>query len=57
MVLIMSVMMVCTILAGDWVVHKIKKKDQKQLDASFDLFIERLKTLIDAETGFCPLHH
>jgi len=40
-------------LAGDWVVHKIKKKDQKQLDDSFDLFIERLKTLIDAETGFC----
>ncbi|MCP4325655.1 MAG: sigma factor-binding protein Crl [Psychromonas sp.] len=40
-------------LAGDWVVHKIKNKDQKQLDDSFDLFIERLKELIDVETGFC----
>lgn len=40
-------------LEGDWVVAKIKKKDQKQLDASFELFIERLKSLIDTETGFC----
>ncbi len=40
-------------LAGDWVVTKIKTTDQKQLDASFELFIERLKSLIDIETGFC----
>jgi len=40
-------------LEGIWVASKIKKKDQKQIDASFELFIERLKTLIDIETGFC----
>lgn len=40
-------------LEGDWVVCKIKKKDQKMLDASFELFIERLATLIELETGFC----
>jgi sigma factor-binding protein Crl len=40
-------------LEGDWVVHKIKKKDKKQLDDSFDLFIDRLKSLIEVETGFC----
>jgi len=40
-------------LEGDWVVCKIKSKDQKQLDTSFELFIERLKALIDVETGFC----
>lgn len=45
----------CYNLEGDWVVTKIKKKDQKQLDAAFDLFIERLKALIEVETGFCLL--
>lgn len=40
-------------LAGDWIVSKIKKKDQKQLDVAFDLFIERLASLIEVETGFC----
>lgn len=38
---------------GDWVVAKVKKNDKKQLDASFDTFIERLKSLIEAETEFC----
>ena len=44
-------------LEGDWVVCKIKKNDQKMLDASFELFIGRLKTLIEAETeaSFTPL--
>ena len=36
-------------LDGDWKGCKIKKKDQKMLDASFELFVERLKTLIEAE--------
>ena len=40
-------------LEGDWVTHKIKKKDLQALDASFELFFERLKSLIDVETGFC----
>ncbi|WP_022940298.1 sigma factor-binding protein Crl [Psychromonas hadalis] len=40
-------------LEGNWVVCKIKKKDQKQLDDSFELFIERLKSLIETQTGFC----
>ena len=40
-------------LEGDWVHCKIKKKDQKALDASFELFIARLKTLIETETEFC----
>lgn len=40
-------------LDGDWVVTKISKKDQQTLDTSFELFIERLKALIDVETGFC----
>ncbi|PKF62861.1 sigma factor-binding protein Crl [Psychromonas sp. psych-6C06] len=40
-------------LDGDWVTCKIKKADQKLIDASFDLFLERLKTLIETETGFC----
>ena len=40
-------------LDGSWVVCKIKKKDQVLLDASFELFFERLKSLIDSETGFC----
>lgn len=40
-------------LEGDWVTCKIKKQDQKMLDDSFELFFDRLKSLIDAETGFC----
>ena len=40
-------------LDGDWFVSKIKKKDQKQIDDSFNLFIVRLQSLIEAETGFC----
>ena len=40
-------------LEGKWVTCKIKKKDKQALDASFELFLGRLKSLIDAETGFC----
>ena len=40
----------CYNLEGDWVSCDIKKKDQKMIDASFELFIERLKRLIEAET-------
>jgi len=40
-------------LEGDWVICNISKKDKKMLDDSFDLFFERLKSLIDVETGFC----
>lgn len=39
-------------IEGNWIASKIKKKDQKALDSSFNLFIERLKTLVDTETGF-----
>lgn len=38
-------------LEGKWAVCKIKKKDQVLLDASFELFIERLSALLEAETG------
>ncbi len=38
-------------LAGDWVVESISKNDQQQLDKSFELFLKRLATLIDIETG------
>ena len=40
-------------LEGDWVVTAITSNDQQILDASFDLFIDRLKSLIEVETGFC----
>jgi sigma factor-binding protein Crl len=40
-------------LEGDWGVNKIKKKDQKSIDASFDLFIDRLNSLIELESGLC----
>ncbi|GLS89383.1 hypothetical protein GCM10007916_04500 [Psychromonas marina] len=40
-------------LEGKWVACKIKKKDQLVLDASFELFFDRLKSLIDTEAGFC----
>lgn len=35
---------------GDWVVAPMTKKDQTRLDDAFELFIERLKSLIDVET-------
>ncbi|WP_019613168.1 sigma factor-binding protein Crl [Psychromonas ossibalaenae] len=38
-------------LEGEWAAESIAKKDQKQLDHSFELFIERLQKLIDTETG------
>ena len=38
-------------LAGDWVVENICPQDQQQLDRSFELFLKRLETLIDIETG------
>ncbi|MEI6896476.1 MAG: sigma factor-binding protein Crl [Psychromonas sp.] len=40
-------------LDGDWVDSQIKKKEQKQIDDSFDLFIARLKLLIEGETELC----
>ncbi|WP_028864104.1 sigma factor-binding protein Crl [Psychromonas aquimarina] len=44
-------------LEGDWVVESLSKKEQQQLDHSFELFIDRLQTLIDTETEktFCEL--
>lgn len=41
-------------IEGNWVKHKINKKQMKQLDQSFELFIEKLSTLIDVEVG-CEL--
>lgn len=38
-------------LEGDWVVKSVKKKDKKQLDDSFNLFITRFENLIELETG------
>jgi sigma factor-binding protein Crl len=40
-------------LEGDWVVKAMTSNNQQIIDASFDLFIERLKSLIEVETGFC----
>ena len=38
-------------LAGDWVAETISSKDQQQLDQSFELFLKRLKILLEIETG------
>jgi len=38
-------------IEGNWVKHKINKKQMKQLDQSFEIFIEKLNTLIDVEVG------
>ena len=38
-------------LAGNWIVENICAQDQQQLDMSFELFLKRLETLIDIETG------
>jgi len=38
-------------LAGDWVTANLCKQDLQQLDHSFELFVKRLETLINAETG------
>lgn len=38
-------------LAGDWVSETIDAEQQTQLDASFELFIVRLASLIEVETG------
>lgn len=38
---------------GDWVSAQISSTEQQALDDSFELFVERLKSLIDTETGFC----
>jgi len=40
-------------LEGDWVTSQITTMEQQAIDNAFDLFIERLKSLIDTETGFC----
>lgn len=41
-------------IEGNWVKNKINKKEMQQLDASFEVFIEKLKTLVDVEVG-CEL--
>lgn len=38
-------------IAGDWVIEAISVQNQQQIDKSFTLFIKRLETLIDIETG------
>ena len=38
-------------IAGEWVVESLNKEHKAQTDKSFKLFIERLETLIDTETG------
>ena len=38
-------------LTGDWVVETFSAQDQQQLDLAFELFLKRLETLIDIETG------
>jgi len=39
-------------LEGNWGTSKIKQHDQKMINDAFDLFIDRLSSLIEAETGF-----
>ncbi|WP_094752366.1 sigma factor-binding protein Crl [Psychromonas sp. CD1] len=36
---------------GDWVVCKLKKEDKKQVDTAFELFLLKIKTLIEEDTG------
>ena len=38
-------------LESNWVDTSINKKQMKQLDESFDVFIEKLTEMIDVETG------
>ena len=38
-------------LESNWVDTSINKKQLKQLDVSFDVFIEKLTEMIDVETG------
>lgn len=38
-------------IAGDWIIEQICQQDQQQLDNSFALFVTRLETLINVETG------
>lgn len=38
-------------LQGNWVESKIDKKQQKQIDDSFNLFLEKLDETIDVEVG------
>lgn len=38
-------------LAGNWIVENVCSQDQQQLDMSFELFLKRLETLIDIESG------
>jgi len=40
-------------LEGDWVASKITTAEQQPINNSFDIFIERLKLLIETESGFC----
>ncbi|MCW8995850.1 MAG: sigma factor-binding protein Crl [Psychromonas sp.] len=37
--------------AGDWVVETLSAQQQQLIDKSFALFIKRLQTLLDVETG------
>jgi len=40
-------------LEGDWVPSQINAVEQQSIDDTFETFFERLKSLIDIETGFC----
>lgn len=41
----------CYNFSGDWVVETLSKKNQLQVDQSFELFIKRIETLLNNETG------
>lgn len=38
-------------IAGDWLGETLSVQNQQQIDQSFALFIKRLETLLDIETG------